>query len=99
MALNMKNTSKGTVKFDRTAAYYVDKKGNKKAIGSLQEAQNKEAECGCGVVCGCYSYLKLTNYNSSTGEETPMVLYLVDGAAVIDTEANAIAAIDGYKAL
>lgn len=100
MALNMKNESKGTVKFDRTSAYYTDKRGNKKAVESFQEASNKEAECGCGVVCGCgYSYVKLVNYNSETGEQTPMVLYLVDGAVVVDTEDAAKAAIDGYKAL
>jgi len=99
MALDMKNNSLGTVKFDRTSAYTTDRKGNKKAVGSLQEALNKEAECGCGVVCGCYSYLKLVNYNSVTGEETPIVVYVVDGALVVDTEDNAKTAIDGYKAI
>lgn len=99
MALNMKNDSEGTVKFNSGVAYFKDKKGNKRPINSVQEAQNKEAECGCGIVCGCYSYLKITNYNSVTGEETPIVVYSVDGALVVDTEANAKAAIDGYKAI
>jgi hypothetical protein len=99
MAVNQKNESRGTVKFNSGVAYFLDKKGNKKSIESLQEAQNKEAECGCGVVCGCYSYIKLIDYNSETGAETPIVIYSVDGVLLVDTEANAKAEIDGYKAL
>jgi hypothetical protein len=99
MAVNQKNESPGKVKFDRGAAYYADSKGNKKNVGSLAEGLALEADCGCGITCGCYSYLTLKDYNSTTGAVTYKALYLVNGVAVIGSVESAKAAIDVIKAI
>ncbi len=66
-------------------------------MDGLREALSAEAECGCGIECGCYSYLTLKNYDSATGAEFQVALAVIDGAVVTGTVADIKAAIDVAK--
>lgn len=94
MAQNLKNTGSGKVKFTRNSAYTVDSKGNKQSVDSLQDAIEANTVCGCGITCGCYSYIKLKNYDSTTGETDFVCIWFIDGSPNYGTEAQAKAAID-----
>lgn len=96
MALNMKNESPGRVKFDGCATVQSNN-GDKKRVGSLQEALSEEAKCGCGIECGCYSYLTLKNYNTTTMEASQIALCVINGAIMIGTVDEVKAAIDLAK--
>ena len=79
---------------------YAKRASDNTSVKSFNEALKELATCGCGIECDCYGYLTLPNWNSVTGERTDgYAIYIVDGAVVVDTVANAKAAIEAYKAI
>ena len=52
--------------------------------------------CDCTIDC-CNGMLILRNYDSVTGDSTPIAMYFVDGAPVYSTVAAAKAAIKAFK--
>lgn len=66
----------------------------------LSLALAEATKCGCGIECDCYGYITLPNWNSVSGERTDgYAIYIVDGALVVDTIANAKAQLDAIKLL
>lgn len=96
----MKNGKRGSARFKKGVAFVADGSATGQSIETLAEALAQDAECGCGEVCtDCYSYKTMKDFNSTTGEYTYKAVYIVNGALVVNTIANAKAAMDGFKAL
>jgi hypothetical protein len=93
---NMENQSTGAVKFPSGTAYRT-KGGKRKTVPGLKEALAEEAGCGCGIECGCYSYLTLKDYNSTDGTESFVALAVIDGELLIGSIDTVKAAIDAAK--
>ena len=94
---NQKKTRSGGVLIKNSALVVRDGSPTGGNLDTLAEALAQETECGCGIECICYGYLKLRNFDSTTGKYDYRVMYFVDGVATFDTEANAKAAIQALK--
>ena len=83
----------GAVKFKKGFAYT---KGNKNVV-DLEQALIIEAQDNCcGVDC-CEGMLVLPNWVTGTGRVDGWAAAIIDGAWVIDTSTNVLAAIAATK--
>lgn len=94
---NNKKVRSGGVGIKGDALYIADGTATGGKIDSLDQALAQNTNCGCGIECVCYGYLKLRNFDSATGRYDYRVMYFIDGVAKFDTEANAIAEIQTLK--
>lgn len=92
-----KKIRSGSVGVKGGALYRADGSATGGNIETLDEALAANTECGCGIECVCYGFLKLRNFNSTTGKYDYMVMYFVDGAPVFATEEDAIDDIQSMK--
>jgi hypothetical protein len=94
---NQKKTRSGGVLIKGAALATNDGSSTGGKLETLADALAQETQCGCGIECVCYGYLKLRNFNSTTGLYDYRVMYFVDGVATFATEDVAKAEIQGYK--
>lgn len=72
-----------------------EKDGDLKTVDYI-DARTSDCEIGAD---SCNDFYLVGNYNSVTGVRTLSAMYFVDGAPVVDTIANAKAAIVALKAI
>lgn len=70
--------------------YQIKNKGvfAKQGFKAIEPEDILNPSCDCGIEC-CDGFLKMKNYNSSTGKTTTAFAYIVDGEFVITDEATA----------
>jgi len=88
---------RGPTKFKNSAAYADNGSSTGAKIETLADALAQDTTCGCGIECVCYGYLKLRNFDSTTGKYDHVVAYFVDGVIKYGTQAAAESEIQGYK--
>lgn len=89
--------SKGKVQFKKGYVFAKDGSISGKNISTLQEAQNLESECGCGVFCDqCYSYFTLWDFDTVNEVRVQKAVYMEDGVLIVDTVENVRAAQAAY---
>lgn len=68
----------GKVFFNKGVAYFLNRKGRKQSVETLNQAMELQAECHCGGISCCYGYISLIDVTT----REPIIIFVEDGTLV-----------------